>query len=272
MRASTIRHTRKREPIDVLIPAVEKDLSTLPYVINSVRKYVTHPIGQIYVVSPPSSRIKALCQQKRCKYINEHTVLPIRKKDIHYRTSRWDRSGWLLQQLLKLSGDKICSRKHFLVIDADTVLIRPHLFRSKQKTIYYCRKWSRGEYFRAYRRLLGNKATSPVSFVTHYMLFDKAKLIRLKRRIEERHRCSWYTAILKSVNRSSQFGFSEFETYGNYVNTAYPGSMIIRPSLNKSLFTNASALTPAQIQKLSTRFRSLSFHKRRGYYLRKRRA
>ncbi|MFF2015307.1 hypothetical protein [Paenibacillus sp. NPDC058177] len=31
-------------PIDEFIPAIEKDLATLPHVIDSVRKYVEHPI------------------------------------------------------------------------------------------------------------------------------------------------------------------------------------------------------------------------------------
>jgi len=259
----------KHEKIDVIIPAIEKDLPTLPHVIDSIRKHVKHPIGQIMVVSPLSKKIKVLCRQKDCKFIHEKRLLPIGKKDIHYRSKKWDLSGWLLQQLLKWSGDKISTQKSYLVIDADTVLIRPHVFRINKKTVFYCRKWSRKEYFRTYRRLLGKKANSPDSFVTHYMLFEKAKLARLKKVIETRHRLKWYEAILKCINRSRIFGFSEFETYGNFIHSTYPDSFIIRKSLNKSLYTKASALSPDRIARLSKTYRSLSFHKRKGYYLKK---
>lgn len=50
--------------IDVLIPAIDKDLNTLPHVIDSVRRHVRHPIGRIYIVSPESSGIRKLCSRK----------------------------------------------------------------------------------------------------------------------------------------------------------------------------------------------------------------
>lgn len=122
--------------IDVLIPAIEKDLATLPHVIDSLRRYVRHPISNIYIVSPNSSKIRNLCSRKNCIFVNETTVLPFTKKDIHYSSSRWNRSGWLYQQLLKMNGDHICRESHFLVIDADTVLIRPHRFRTGERVSF----------------------------------------------------------------------------------------------------------------------------------------
>ncbi len=258
-----------RPKIDVLIPAIEKDLRTLPFVVSGVLKNVKHPIGEIIIVAPRNKKIMALCHRKKWKFVDENSVLPITKNDIHYRTKRWNRSNWLFQQLLKLNGDKLCSQNFFLVIDADTVLIRPHIFRINQKTVFYCRNWSHKEYFTAYKKLLGKQATSPLSFVTHYMLFEKSKLKRLKQAIASRHHTSWYSAIIKSVNKSSNFGFSEFETYGNFVRSHYPGQFIFRRALNKGLQTNASALSGLRMQQLSKKYRSLSFHKRRFYLIKK---
>ncbi|OKP90354.1 hypothetical protein A3844_05530 [Paenibacillus helianthi] len=251
--------------IDVLIPAIEKDLATLPYVIDSLRRYVRHPISHIYIVSPNSSRIRNLCARKGCIFVNETTVLPFTKKDIHYSSSRWNRSGWLYQQLLKMNGDQICRENFFLVIDADTVLIGPHRFRSGGKSIFYCRSWSQPEYFRTYRKLLGVAAPSPKSFVTHYMLFERAKLAGLKRKIEARHGVSWHAAILRSIDRKKQFGFSEFETYANYVYSRDSTSVLLKKANNKSLSTSAAALGTARLQKLARTYRSLSFHHRKGY-------
>lgn len=100
------------------------------------------------------TQIKELCIRKGCKLIDENKVLPITKKDIHYRSKKWEKSGWLFQQLLKLSGDSLGNSSLFSAIDADTVLIRPHVFRSGNKTVFYCRKWSQPEYFKTYRKLL----------------------------------------------------------------------------------------------------------------------
>lgn len=251
--------------IDVVIPAIDKDLGTLPYVIDGVRRHVAHPIGRIFVVAPGSARIKAVCRRKGCTFVHEKTVLPLRKKDIVYRSKRWERSGWLYQQLLKLGSSSVVNQRHFLIIDADTVLIRPHRFFEDGKHVFYCRGWSQPEYFVTYRKLIGSRAPRPRSFVTHYMMFDKVKLRSLKAKIERRHGTKWYKAILRSINRKKQFGFSEFETYGNYVYSASPGKVRLRSALNKSLNASPSAMPVARMRKLASRYRSLSFHKRKVY-------
>ncbi|MFD1175022.1 DUF6492 family protein [Paenibacillus puldeungensis] len=251
--------------IDILIPAIEKDLGTLPYVIDNIRRYLQHPIGHIFIVSPASNKIRKLCSSKNCVFVDERTVLPITKKDIHYQSSRWNRSGWLYQQLLKMNGDHIVKAQHFLVIDADTVLIKPHTFLSDGKTVFYCRDWSQPEYFNTYHKLLGKKAPRPRSFVTHYMLFEKSKLSALKKRIEAVHQLPWYRAIIRSINMKKQFGFSEYETYANYLYSLNPGRMILKSSRNKSLNNKASSLKNHQILKLAHKYRSLSFHKRKIY-------
>ncbi|MDO7908285.1 DUF6492 family protein [Paenibacillus sp. JX-17] len=264
MSASPARLHRP-EKIDILIPAIEKDLSTLPYVIDGLRQHVRHPIGSIYIVSPQSPAIRRLCSRKQCTFVDERTVLPLTKKDIVYRSKKWDRSGWLYQQLLKLNGDQIAKAAFYLVVDADTVFIRPHTFRRQDKTVFYTRNWSQPEYFRTYRKLMGHQAPSPRSFVTHYMLFEKARVRELKKDIETRHGTVWYRAILRSIDRTKQFGFSEFETYANYMYTRNPNQMMLKPSLNKALHTSAKMLTGERRTQLARKYRSLSFHERKIY-------
>ncbi|MBP1964274.1 DUF6492 family protein [Paenibacillus aceris] len=252
-------------PIDVLIPAIEKDLGTLPHVIDAVRKFVKHPIREIIIVAPRKQRILDLCYNKRCRFVDEDTVLPITKKDIHYQSKTWDRSGWLYQQLLKLSGDTICTSKYYLVIDADTMLIRPHVFKVGDKTVFYCRNWSQSEYFKTYTKLMGRNRSARSSFVTHYMLFERSKVKQLKQAIESRHNRSWYSAIIRSMNKSKQFAFSEFETYGNFLYASAPGTMILRPARNKSLNMSGPQISPSKMSSLTKSYRSISFHKRKGY-------
>ncbi|MEK8129076.1 DUF6492 family protein [Paenibacillus filicis] len=254
-----------RTKIDILIPAIEKDLRTLPHVIDAVRKYVKHPIGEILIVSPRKEKIIALCRRKGCRFVDENTVFPLTKKDMHYSSRTWDRSGWLFQQMLKFCGDTLCSSKYYLVIDADTVLIRPHVFLSGEKTVFYCRNWSQPEYFKTYRKLMGRKRSSSSSFVTHYMLFERKKMAELKKTIASRHRTSWYHAILRSMNKSKQFAFSEFETYGNFIHSTYPGKLLLKPALNRSLHTGVAKLSASRSRELARTYRSVSFHERKAY-------
>lgn len=255
----------KGPAIDVLIPAIEKDLATLPHVVDAVRTYVRHPIRRILIVAPRKPRIIEFCRNKGCSFIDENTVLPITKKDIHYRSRTFERSGWLFQQLLKLNGDKLCSSDYFLVIDADTVLIASHRFRQDGRTVFYCRNWSQPEYFRTYRKLMGRKAPSPSSFVTHYMLFECRRLARLKREIEAIHGVPWYTAIIRSMNRSKPFAFSEYETYANYLYTTDPGGMLLKKARNRSLHTSYRKLSRSSVAGYARSYRSLSFHQRKAY-------
>ncbi len=251
--------------IDILIPAIDKDLGTLPHVIDAARKHVKHPIGRIWIVAPKSNRIIKLCKIKKCAFVNENKVLPITKDNIRYRSKRWEKSGWMFQQLLKMSGDTICSSKHFLVMDADTVLIRPHEFLIGNKTVFYCRSWSQPEYFNMYRRLLGAEPARPASFVTHYMLFNKARLAKLKQVIEKKHKTRWYKAILRKIDKSRPFAFSEYETYGNFLYALNPGRVVLRKALNKSLQANMKDIPPQKIRKLAREYRSISLHKRKAY-------
>ncbi|MDF2938796.1 MAG: hypothetical protein K0Q90_4169 [Paenibacillaceae bacterium] len=252
--------------IDIVIPAIEKDLATLPHVIDALRKQVQHPIGQILIIAPRKKRILQLCAMKSCRFVDEDTVLPITKKDIHYSSSRWERSGWLYQQLLKLGAAKLCRADYYLVVDADTVLIRPHRFRTGEgKTVFYTRKWSQSEYFVTYRKLMGQNPAAPSSLVTHYMLFEKAQVTTLKKTIEARHGVSWYKAILRSMNKKKQFAFSEFETYGNFLYSRIPRRVALLPARNKALHTPFRQLSSAKLKSLSARYRSISLHQRKDY-------
>ncbi|QAY67263.1 DUF6492 family protein [Paenibacillus protaetiae] len=265
MASATGTRTASGYRLDLIIPVIEKDLKTLPHVVQAAKQNVRHTIGDVIIVAPDKPAIRSLCSRNGYRFVNENSVLPLRKQDIRYSSKHWERSGWMLQQLLKLSGDKLASTKHFLVIDADTVLLRPHTFIAGGQTTYYTRNWSQPEYYRTYQKLIGRKAAAPRSFVTHYMLFEKAKLRELKRHIEQRHGRIWYKAILASMNKKRQFAFSEYETYGNFVYSRYPQSVKLKAALNRALHSDASTLTKDRIQSLAAKYRSVSFHERKLY-------
>lgn len=58
---------------------------------------------------------------------------------------------------------------------------------------------------------------------------------------------------------------SEYETYGNFVYSRYPGSVQLRTALNRGLHGRASRLTPQRSKELAAKYRSVSFHERKGY-------
>lgn len=245
--------------LDVLIPAVEKDLETLPCAIDSVRENVKHPIGEIIIVSPESEKIKALCAAKKCRFVNENSVLPITKNDIKCSENKSDYSGWLFQQFLKLSGDTICSQDYYLVLDADTILLRPQIFRHNQKMLFNCSKEYHKPYFLMYESLLGRKPAYPVSFISHYMLFEKDKVRKLKEAIETRNGLKWYAAVIKKSD-GGEGKFSEYETYGNFVLDHYPNQVVTNYCFNLSLPREELRKIDKLKRTMSRKFKSVSFH------------
>lgn len=208
-----------RLPIDLVIPVCEKDLGILPLALEGARRQVQHPIAAIYIVAAPSPLIEQFCREHDCRFVDETSVLGYDARSLHVtiEPSGRDRSGWIFQQLLKLSG-RIGESDYFLTLDSDHILLRPHTFLTEElRTVFYGSREYHAPYYENMLRLLGLKAHSRLSYVAHKMLFSRQQLAELRRAIEERQGMPWDRAIVASLDRSVFSGFSEFELYGNFM-------------------------------------------------------
>jgi len=240
------KDTEKNEiPIDVIIPAINKNLDTLPLCIQGIRSCVTQKISNIYVVAPKNNEFLKLCEKENVIFIDENTVLGYSVKDIQIIAGGIDRSGWIFQQFLKLSGT-IGTERYFLVCDADHILLKPHCFITKSnKFIFYKSTEYHSPYYSNMQKLIGIKRKDHLSYVSHKMIFDKVILAELKNKIEKKHQMSWDKAIIMSLDTSTASPFSEYEMYGHYVSKK---NKINKPWGNKNL--NNREISPyAYLQK-----------------------
>jgi len=223
------------EAIDVVIPIVGKDLRILPLCLEGVYHCVAHPIQQIYIVAPAQDEIVCFCEEHGLQFVDEREVFGFGPKELnlqilHADGSQSNRSGWLFQQLIKLSG-RVGTCQHYLCIDADHVLIRPHVFLTQDnKTVFYMSYEEHQPYYDNIHRLLPDLVLDKLSYVDHKMLFDKQQVERLHQALTQGTGLSWTDVVLKSYDRSSFAGFSEFELYGNFV-----VDKVQRPWLQKRL-------------------------------------
>lgn len=223
------------EAIDVVIPIVGKDLRILPLCLEGVYHCVAHPIQQIYIVAPAQDEIVCFCEEHGLQFVDEREVFGFGPKELnlqilHADGSQSNRSGWLFQQLIKLSG-RVGTCQHYLCIDADHVLIRPHVFLTQDnKTVFYMSYEEHQPYYDNIHRLLPDLVLDKLSYVDHKMLFDKQQVERLHQALTQGTGLSWTDVVLKSYDRSSFAGFSEFELYGNFV-----ADKVQRPWLQKRL-------------------------------------
>lgn len=206
--------------VDVIIPAIEKNIKTLHLCLEGIRKCIKNPISNIYIVAPCTNVMVNFCERESVILIDEKTVLGYSAKDINFVTSEGsDRSGWIFQQLIKLAGT-IGEEEHYVVCDADHVLIRDHGFvTNEKKSVFYQSKEFHIEYYLNMRKLLKLNTFSLLSYVAHKMVFNKEILGKMKKEIELKQEKPWDIAICKNLNTQDSSPFSEFELYGNYLSS-----------------------------------------------------
>jgi hypothetical protein len=245
--------------IDVVIPCHEKDAWILPRAIAGAKRNVMHRIDRIFVVAPESAPIRSACAELSCEFVLEDAAAPLRRRDVRCSVNGVDRSGWIYQQLIKLSADRISNAEYMLMLDADTVLVGPHVFRQGGQTIFFVSTDRHDDYFDAYARLLGPPSMNATSFITHYMLFERRKLAALRGAIEAAGGRPWYGAVLALGEIATHISFfSEYETYGTFCLSNFGGEFLIERDDNLSLPPSWIAMLP--IVELAGRKRSVSLH------------
>lgn len=245
--------------IDVVIPIIEKDLMILPLCFEGIKACVKNKIKDIYIVAPQNEAIISFCKLNQVKYVDESTVLGITPKDINLiiespNGKSINRSGWLFQQLLKLSG-AIGTCENFLCIDSDHILVRPHSFiDKKQVPVFYMSAEYHEPYYENIKKISSVKELSYLSYVAHKMIFNKSLLFELHSDIEKNTNKNWIDAIIDSYDCKEGAGFSEFELYGNFVNHKR-----FRPWNQKALTYKSLDSYPSLRAKYNDKFNSITF-------------
>ena len=200
--------------------------------ILDILKMIKFQVKEIFIVAPVQREILSFCKTNDLVFVDENSIFGYSPMSLNIITNDGrNRSGWLFQQFVKLSG-KIGSCRYYLCIDADHVLIRPHVFLTEKKeTVFYLSYEENQFYYDMIHRILPELEILNLSYVDHKMLFDKEQVAQLQESISRN--CgveSWQKAILDNLDFNTISGFSEFETYGNFVQ-----KKVLRPWFQKRL-------------------------------------
>ena len=140
-------------------------------------------------------------------------------------------AGWYFQQFLKLSFSDVSNNdEHFLIWDADTVLLKPlHFFDSKGIPIYTRASEYHRPYFETFQALFDMDPEREFSFIAQHQVINKKYLADMLGEIESRNGGKpWPWAIMENLKGAGTNLFSEYETYGHYVKRNYPNSLVFR--------------------------------------------
>lgn len=250
----------KGRALDIFICATKKDLPVLDLCIKGLYDNLQHPIVKIFIVTPSNLQldiIKSLYPS--VIQLNEEEILPITRVDIDYIVNGQDRSGWLFQQLLKLSVDQISDSENVLIIDADTVLISPQVYEFNGKNILLISDEFHKPYFDVYTKLTGELPSTLLSSVSHSLLVNRKHLKELKKHIADLHLMEWWQAIIAKTDKLNSSGFSEYELYGQWVLNKYPESYSREYFFNKAI-KRTRIIKSNKFIEFRNAYRSVSLH------------
>jgi len=150
------------------------------------------------------------------------------------------RTGWYLQQLLKLYAG-ICIPNildRYLVIDADTYFLKPTTFIENDKCLYNTGRRGKGfhgfqyhkPYF-AHMEKLGiglKRYDKKISGICHHMMFETKYVKEIMSRVENIFNENFYTVFLNNIDNEQKSGASEYEIYFNYMMINHSDKIKIR--------------------------------------------
>jgi hypothetical protein len=143
------------------------------------------------------------------------------------------RSGWYFRQFLKMS---ICLvpdlAEYYLIWDSDTVLLKPLSFfdHSGRILVNPTQRYHR-PYFEILEKMLNLARSADYSYISEHLMIRKGHMLELIRDIETLYPDEpWPITVLDNIETPmlGQSGFSEFETYGNYVHQKHGEDYAIR--------------------------------------------
>ncbi len=221
-----VHYTLSPEPIDVVIPAVDKDLETLEYCIEGIRKNGEN-IRRIIVVSPTRLTNKAEWFDEKNYPFHFSSIAQEmahgNQKEADAILQRKYKMGWVLQQLLKLYAPLVIPNisSNVLVLDSDAVFLNPVRFvDSSGQGIFHPGSEFHPPYFSHMERLLPGlrRVYSNYSGISHHMLLQRAVIQDLFQMIESSHGMDAWKAICRCVNREEAYApwLSEYEIYFNF--------------------------------------------------------
>ena len=239
------KKTAENEPagyimFDVIMPVTRHHNNIACLSIMSLMRNVKP--RRIYVVTARDnfSFFEKLQNQDPVMVLDENSLipgvnLPSIIKFIENAGQNHSRAGWYFQQFLKMYACFLPDiTDHYLIWDADTVMLNPIRFLNEQnQTLIKPSPEYHQPYFETYERLLGKTRSINYSFISEHFFIVSAYMKELIAAIEEHAtlKSHWVWNIMNAVDTEhlSGSGFSEFETYGNFVNTVHPGTFALRP-------------------------------------------
>jgi hypothetical protein len=266
----------------LVVPIISRDFHKI---YNNLKFYINFIDGIKNIILIGNEEINKLIKEKKSSlsfpiiFINEKLLIDVNKiKQLIKIKNKYAvrRSGWYIQQFLKMIYCKLCHNKFYLIWDSDTIPIKKvKMFNNVGKPIFDVKTEYHKPYFITLKKIfpeLGKKYN--YSFISEHMIINAKLMKNMIKRIAFNKNLignTWYEKIINCIDIKDlpKSGFSEFETYGTFVNEYYKRIYDIRywKSLrlrkrNRILFHfNSSLVTDNDIKNIFKNYNAISFEK-----------
>lgn len=219
------------DTFDVIVMITEDHLPTFKKMIPYCRKNI--PVKSIFAIASPKLK-KEIEMVPGITFVDENSVYSGLSYDavqniIENITGERKRAGWYLQQFLKMAWAYKSKDSRYISLDADTFVLNPIRFTEGDRYLFTSKTEYHKPYFNCINRLFGGSVKRNVdfSFIAENMVFDCKIMKEMITDIEKNEELDgnfFWEKILNAVDKDELIwsGFSEFETYGNYIFTRYP--------------------------------------------------
>jgi hypothetical protein len=211
---------------DILITVAEKDYNKLPFVLESIKKYLCG-FNEIHIVSPT-----------KIQFESSKTFFHLDRDVVDFDFSKFKgnialRKGWYIQQFIKLF-QKVTSND-YLIVDSDVYFNQKIEIVENGKPCFLLGVNQQHQpYFDFTKKVFGFGREFPHSFINEVMYF--------KRDIIEKMISPWTkdgffeiaVKVLNKINHQTS-SFSEYETYGNYIHKYFPEMYNVKYIKTKTL-------------------------------------
>lgn len=217
-----------------------KDVFVVKKVIRQIRRGFIIGGDTIYLLT--NSRFfcfysEQYCDENNVVLLDESKLLPnlnikIVRDLVNRHFTEPMRAGWYFQQFLKM-GFALTeyAKDYYLIWDADTFPTTPLQFFDDHGSMLLTQKEEyHRPYFETMKRLIGLGKTVDFSFIAEHMLVKTNYMRELIHTIEKNEIKGeyWFEKVINAIEPSSILGFSEFETYGTWVNCNHRDSISYR--------------------------------------------
>lgn len=198
--------------IDVIIPCTKKNILNLNLVLRGVHENCLNPVRKTILITPAENYKNVIENFPELEVLVDEEFISSDLSEMVNAIVPARRKGWVNQQLIKILASIKSDAKGSLVLDADTVLLRPRLWLNESgiQALDMAHEWH--EPYMKHAERFGIPSKAPVSFVTHYQLMQTDIIRDLFG--PTGHKLSEWLACADFREDSA---ISEYQTYGSYL-------------------------------------------------------